>query len=214
MGNKEVLNERYKELLNVLVNRKEKVVSNTKKLFYSITDALKLYQDLSHDNGLLTINFAYSYTDKKVYCNLLGTIINDYYTSPEDIDLELLKLLCEEEGITFNYKELPDACIYMFDKVLDRKMQIMDLYELILSNLDSQVSGTDFKEYSFTVDLKNRVIYSSDRKDLISRYTLKVLNIDLRELNDICTRNGIVMNVDMTGDLVHYKFFKTNILER
>lgn len=90
----------------------------------------------------------------------------------------------------------------------------MDLYELILSNLDSQVSGTDFKEYSFTVDLKNRVIYSSDRKDLISRYTLKVLNIDLRELNDICTRNGIVMNVDMTGDLVHYKFFKTNILER
>ena len=90
----------------------------------------------------------------------------------------------------------------------------MDLYELILSNLDSQVSGTDFKEYSFTVDLKNRVIYSSDRKDLISRYTLKVLNIDLRELHDICTRNGIVMNVDMTGDLVHYKFFKTNILER
>ena len=90
----------------------------------------------------------------------------------------------------------------------------MDLYELILSNLDSQVSGTDFKEYSFTVDLKNRVIYSSDRKDLISRYTLKVLNIDLRELNDICTRNGIVMNVDMTGDLVHYKFFKTNTLER
>ena len=90
----------------------------------------------------------------------------------------------------------------------------MDLYELILSNLDSQVSGTDFKEYSFTVDLKNRVIYSSDRKDLISRYTLKVLNIDLRELNDICTRNGIVMNVDMTGDLVHYKFFKAIILER
>ena len=90
----------------------------------------------------------------------------------------------------------------------------MDLYELILSNLDSQVSGTDFKEYSFTVDLKNRVIYSSDRKDLISRYTLKVLNIDLRELNDICTRNGIVMNVDMTGDLLHYRFFKTNILER
>ncbi len=90
----------------------------------------------------------------------------------------------------------------------------MDLYELILNNLDNQVSGIDFKEYSFTVDLKNRVIYSSDRKDLISRYTLKVLNIDLRELNDICTRNGIVMNVDMTGDLVHYKFFKTNILER
>lgn len=90
----------------------------------------------------------------------------------------------------------------------------MDLYELILNNLDNQVSGIDFKEYSFTVDLKNRVIYSSDRKDLISRYTLKVLNIDLIELNDICTRNGIVMNVDMTGDLVHYKFFKANILER
>lgn len=90
----------------------------------------------------------------------------------------------------------------------------MDLYELILNNLDNQVSGIDFKEYSFTVDLKNRVIYSSDSKDLISRYTLKVLNIDLRELNDICTRNGIVMNVDMTGDLVHYRFFKTIILER
>ena len=90
----------------------------------------------------------------------------------------------------------------------------MDLYELILNNLDNQVSGTDFKEYSFTVDLKNRVIYSSDSKDLIGRYTLKVLNIDLRELNDICTRNGIVMNVDMTGDLVHYRFFKTIILER
>lgn len=122
MGNKEVLNERYKELLNVLVNRKEELVSNTKKLFYSITDALKLYQDLSHDNSLLTISFAYSYTDKKIYCTLLGTIIRDYYTSPEDIDLELLKLLCEEEGITFNYKELPDACIYMFDKNRDRKM--------------------------------------------------------------------------------------------
>ena len=90
----------------------------------------------------------------------------------------------------------------------------MDLYELILSNLDNQVSGTDFKEYSFTVDLKNRVVYSDNSKDLISKYTLKVLNIDLRELNDICTRNGIVMNVDMTGDLVHYKFFKANILER
>lgn len=90
----------------------------------------------------------------------------------------------------------------------------MDLYELILNNLDNQVSGIDFKEYSFTVDLKNRVIYSSDRKDLISRYILEVLNIDLIELNDICIKNGIVMNVDMTGDLVHYKFFKTNILER
>ncbi len=90
----------------------------------------------------------------------------------------------------------------------------MDLYELILNNLDNQVSGIDFKEYSFTVDLKNRVIYSSDRKDLISRYILEVLNIDLIELNDICIKNGIVMNVDITGDLVHYKFFKTNILER
>lgn len=90
----------------------------------------------------------------------------------------------------------------------------MDLYELILSNLDNQVSGTDFKEYSFTVDLKNKVIYSDNSKDLIGRYTLKVLNIDLMELNDICTRNGIVMNVDMTGDLVHYRFFKANILER
>ena len=90
----------------------------------------------------------------------------------------------------------------------------MDLYELILNNLDNQVSGIDFKEYSFTVDLKNRVIYSSDHKDLISRYILEVLNIDLIELNDICIKNGIVMNVDMTGDLVHYKFFKTNILER
>ena len=90
----------------------------------------------------------------------------------------------------------------------------MDLYEFILNNLDNQVSGIDFKEYSFTVDFKNRVIYSSDRKDLISRYTLEVLNIDLIELNDICLKNGIIMNVDMTGDLVHYKFFKTNILER
>ena len=90
----------------------------------------------------------------------------------------------------------------------------MDLYELILNNLDNQVSGIDFKEYSFTVDLKNRVVYSDNSKDLISKYTLKVLNIDLRELNDICTRNGIVMNVDMTGDLVHYKFFKAIILER
>lgn len=122
MENKEVLNERYKEVLNALVNRREALVSNTKKLFYSITDALKLYQDLSHDNSLLTVSFAYGYTDKKVYCNLLGNIINDYYTSPEDIDLELLQLLCVEEGITFNYKELPDACIYMFDKDLDRKM--------------------------------------------------------------------------------------------
>jgi hypothetical protein len=113
--------EQYNELLTTLKLKRDKMLDSTYKLFFSIVDTLKLYKDIYKNDNMVSVSFVYNLLDNKAYCNMLGNTIIDNYTNPEDIDLELLQLLCIEEGITFSYKKMPDAYVYMFDKVLVRE---------------------------------------------------------------------------------------------
>lgn len=114
------LSKEYELLLSVVKKRKQCIEENTGNLFYSIVDALNLMNQLDQHSRINDVSFVYDLIEQKFSCNFLGNIIYEYYTTPEDIDLELLRLLCEEENINFTYKELPDACVYLFDKECER----------------------------------------------------------------------------------------------